>query len=122
MKTNAGAEKVHTISEPRHEISSNQQSLRSTCAYAQSDQSLCKSLGHSLSVNLLTEHYLEFLRFKGGYTSESTLVKMAHCWKSHVTANVCHHMRKPTIWLYVTRRLRSARYQLNLTRLCCLRE
>ena len=41
-----------------------------------------------MSVKLLTEHYLEFLSLKGGCTgsSESTLVKMPHCWKSHVTA------------------------------------
>ena len=43
-----------------------------------------------LSVKLLTEHHLEFLSLKGGYTgsSESTLVKMPHCWKSHVTAHL----------------------------------
>ena len=37
-------------------------------------------------VKLLTEHHLEFLSLKGGCTgsSESTHVKMAHCWKSHV--------------------------------------
>ena len=41
-------------------------------------------------VKLLTEHHLEFLSLKGGCTgsSESTLVKMPHCWKSHVTAHV----------------------------------
>ena len=35
-----------------------------------------------MSVKLLTEHHLEFLSFKGGCTgsSESTLVKMPHCW------------------------------------------
>ena len=39
-------------------------------------------------VKLLTEHHLKFQGFKGGCTgsSESTLVKMPHCWKSHVTA------------------------------------
>ena len=65
-----------------------QQSLRSACANAQSDQSLCLSLEYSLTVKLLTEHHLEFLNLKGGYTGspESTLVKMPHCWKSHVTA------------------------------------
>ena len=65
-----------------------QQSLRSTCAYAQSDQSLCLSLVYSMSVKLPTEHNLEFLSLKGGCTgsSESTLVKMPHCWKSHVAA------------------------------------
>ena len=36
------------------------------------------------------ECYLEFLCFKEGCTgsSESTLVKMPHCWKSHVTAHL----------------------------------
>ena len=64
-----------------------QQSLRSACAYAQSDQSLYSSLEYSMTVKLLTEHYLEFLSLKGGCTGlyESTLVKMSHCWKSHVT-------------------------------------
>ena len=42
-----------------------------------------------MSVKLLTKHYLEFLSLKGGCTgsSESTLVKMPHCWKSHVAAH-----------------------------------
>ena len=67
-----------------------QQSLRSACAYTQSDQSLCLALEYSRTVKLLSEHYLEFLSFKGGYTGspESTLVKMPHCWKSHVTAQM----------------------------------
>ena len=41
-----------------------------------------------MSVKLLTEHDLEFLSLKGGCTgsSESTLVKIPHCWKSHVAA------------------------------------
>ena len=43
-----------------------------------------------MSVMLLTEHHLEFISFKGGCTgaSESTLVKIPHCWKSHVTAQL----------------------------------
>ena len=59
-------------------------------SYGQSDQSLCLSLEHSMTVKLLTEHNLEFLSLKGGCTgsSESTLVKMSHCWKSHVTAHI----------------------------------
>ena len=67
-----------------------QQSLRSACAYAKSDQSLCYSLEYSLSVKLLTEHHLEFLSLKGGCTGsyECTLVKMPHCWKSHATAQI----------------------------------
>ena len=36
-------------------------------------------------VKLPTEYHLEFLSLKGGCTgsSESTHVKMPHCWKSH---------------------------------------
>ena len=43
-----------------------------------------------MSVKLLNEQYLEFLSLKGDCTdsSESTLVKMPHCWKSHVTAQL----------------------------------
>ena len=43
-----------------------------------------------MSVRLLTEHHLEFLSLTGGCTglSESTLVKMTHCWKSHVVAHL----------------------------------
>ena len=43
-----------------------------------------------MSVELLTKHHLEFLGLKGGCTgsSESTLVKMPNCWKSHVTAQM----------------------------------
>ena len=41
-----------------------------------------------MSVKLLTEHHLEFLSLKKGCTgsSEATLVKMPHYWKSHVEA------------------------------------
>ena len=78
--------------EPVHEISNNvvdQQSLRSACAYAQSDQSLCLLLEFSMIVKLLTEHNFEFLSLKGGCrgSSESTHVKMPHCWKSHALAH-----------------------------------
>ena len=40
-------------------------------------------------VKLLTEHHLEFLSLKGGCrgSSESTLVKMSNCWKSHAVAH-----------------------------------
>ena len=50
--------------------------LRSACAYAQYDQSLCLSLEYSMIVKLSTD------------SSESTLVKKPHCWKSHVMANI----------------------------------
>ena len=40
-------------------------------------------------VKLLTEHHLECLSLKGGCrgSSESTHVKMPHCWKSHTLAH-----------------------------------
>ena len=39
-----------------------------------------------MNIKLPTEHHVEFLSLKGGCRgcSESTLVKMPHCWKSHV--------------------------------------
>ena len=41
-------------------------------------------------VRLLTEHHLKFLTLKGDCrdSSESTLVKMLHCWNSHATAHL----------------------------------
>ena len=41
-------------------------------------------------VQLLTEYHLEFLSLKGGCrgSSESTLVKIPHCWKSHAAAQL----------------------------------
>ena len=38
---------------------------------------------------LLTEHHLEILILKGGCTglSESILVKIPNCWKSHAAAH-----------------------------------
>ena len=41
-------------------------------------------------VKLLTEHHLEFLSLKGGCrgSSESTHVKMLHCWKSRALAQL----------------------------------
>ena len=67
-----------------------QQRLRPACAYAQSDQSHCLSLEYSITLRLLTEHHWEFLCLLGGCTgwSESTPVKMPHCWKSHVAAHL----------------------------------
>ena len=44
-------------------------------------------------VRLLTEHHLEFLSLKGGCrgSSESTLVKMSNCWKSHAAAQIYYY-------------------------------
>ena len=66
-----------------------QKSLRSALAYAQSDQSLCRSHEYSMTVKLMIEHNLEFLNLIKGCTGsyESTLVKLSHCWKSHVMAH-----------------------------------
>ena len=62
-------------------------------------------------------HHLEFLSLKRGCTgsSESTLVKIPHCWKSHVVAQISKHMQKaPAKWSRVSR-VYSDR-QLNLDR------
>ena len=52
-------------------------------------------------VRLLTDHHwhLEFLSLKGGCTgsSESTLVKMPHCWKSHAMAQFLSFQKWPRI-------------------------
>ena len=66
-----------------------QRRLRPACACTQSDQSHCLSLECSMTVELLTKNHLGFLSLKGGRTgsSESTLVKMPHFWKSHVMAH-----------------------------------
>ena len=41
-----------------------------------------------MTLKLQTEHHLEFLSLKEGCigSSESTLVKMSNCWKSHELA------------------------------------
>ena len=83
---------LNCIIAPRHEISNNvvcaTSKISEQPAHTRSDQSLCKSLEYSMTVKLLTEHHLEFLSLTGGWTgsSESTHVKMPHCWKSRVTA------------------------------------
>ena len=53
---------------------------------AQFDQSLCLSLGYSMSVLLLTGHHLEFLSLKGGCRglSESNLSK-CHIVGNHMS-------------------------------------
>ena len=52
-------------------------------------------------VKLVTEHHLEFLSLKGGCTgsSESTLVKMSNCWKSHVTSHISYFHEMGVQWL-----------------------
>ena len=43
-------------------------------------------------VKLLAEHHFELLSLTGGCIgwSESTLVKMPHCWKSHFKAQLIY--------------------------------
>ena len=55
-----------------------------------------------MDIKLLTEHHLEFLSLKGGCTdsSESTLVKMPRCWKSHFFAVVIRLKKKSNIISY----------------------
>ena len=52
-------------------------------------------------VKLLTEYHLEFLSLKDGCrgSSESTLIKMSHCWKSHDVAHI-FSLVSVTIYLY----------------------
>ena len=60
-----------------------QQWLRPACAYAQSDQSPCLSLEYSMSVKLLTEHNLEFLRLK----EDAQSILSLHLSKDHIVGN-----------------------------------
>ena len=51
-----------------------------------------------MTVKLLTEHNLELLSLTGGCTglSESTLLKLPHCWKSRFAANITVYFIKGT--------------------------
>ena len=73
-----------------------------------------------MTVKLLTEHHLEFLSLKGGCigSSESTLVKMPHCWKSHVVAHVSFDQIVSSVVidlciLYILNLLRHPQWALN---------
>ena len=63
-----------------------------------------------MTVKPMTEQHLEFLSLKEGCTSpsESTLVKMPHCWKSRVNAGVFGDLFSISDGL-------SIRWSLNLT-------
>ena len=63
-------------------------------------------------VKLQTEHHLEFLSLKGGCagSSESTLVQMPYCWKSHVTAQMSKKKFPiPHVHVYIFRGARDER-------------
>ena len=80
--------------EPRHEISNNVVCATSKAADQHAQRrSLIRAFAsrlNILSVKLLTEQHLKFLSLIGGCTdlSKSTLVKIPHCWKSHVAAQL----------------------------------
>ena len=59
--------------------------------YAQSDQSLSKSLEYFMFVKLLTEYNLEFLSLKGGCTclSESIYMLKCHIVENHMSRLIC---------------------------------
>ena len=52
-----------------------------------------------MNIKLLNEHNLEFLSLKEGYTgsSESIHVKMPHCWKSHVAAQIVFKSKRASV-------------------------
>ena len=77
-----------------------QQSLRSACAYAQSDQSLSLSLEYSMSVKLLTELIWIFYAYKEAAEASPSLFML----KWHIVGNhmpwlkfICLVARKPHI-------------------------
>ena len=55
-----------------------------------------------MTAKLLTEDNLKSLSLKGGCTgsSESTLVKMPHCWKSHVVAHMSFMSDMNILFIY----------------------
>ena len=61
-----------------------------------------------MTIKLLTEHHLELPSLKGGCTglSESSIVKMPHCWKSNVMAHlhwVCLFVVKLSVYSAVSK-------------------
>ena len=69
-----------------------QRRLRPACAYAQSDQRLCLSLGYSMTVKLLTKHHLEFLSLKGGRTGSSSLhLSKCNIIGNHMSRLICQN-------------------------------
>ena len=60
-----------------------------------------------MTVKLLTEHHLEFLSLKGGCpgSSEYIHVKMPHCWKSHVAAQMLDRLNSGYSFMLTLRKL-----------------
>ena len=60
-----------------------------------------------MTVKLLTEQHLEFLDLKGGFagSSESSLVKIPHCWKSYVMAKIITCIPQYIQWTVALRKI-----------------
>ena len=64
------------------------------CTTSKGSDQLTRAFASHLNIlrmlRLLIEQHFEFLSLKGGCTGsfESLLVKMPHCWKSHVAAHI----------------------------------
>ena len=71
------------------------QSLRSACAYAQSDKSLCSSLEHSTGDKLLAEHHLELLTLNETAQARRSL----HLSKWHIVRNHMSRLILQHVWV-----------------------
>ena len=71
------------------------QRLRSACAYAQSDQSLCKLLEYSINIKLLIEYYFEFLSLKEAVHAHLGLFMS----KYHIVGNLMSQLKYSTTCL-----------------------
>ena len=60
---------------------------KTSCAYAQSGQSLCLSLEYFMDIKLLTEHHLKFRSLKRGYTGLSGSI---HIVGNHMSRLIYH--------------------------------
>ena len=69
-----------------------------------------------MNIKLLTEHHLESQSLEGGYTgsSESTLVKIPHCWKSHVATRIVM-LQLTSTWYQCTLAERWVRRQMPMS-------
>ena len=83
-----------------------QQSLRSACAYAQSDQSLCLSLEYSMNVKLLTVSNVKrrLHRLVWVYTCQNATLLETTCHGSYIFRQV-HFYLHILIWLFWIHRL-----------------
>ena len=72
------------------------QSLRSPCAYTQSDLRLSWSLKYSMTVDLLTEHHFEFISLKGGASQARLSLHLSKC---HINGNHMSRLKYNIFWL-----------------------